>query len=104
MNLLIRASAGDEHVRVELWAGGIDTTAGLAVTIARDRLAAIYRIPMCGCGVRGCGNAGLQLATDVAAADLPVLIDAVVGLPIAPVRPQPSAVWKGTMSPEGPIV
>ena len=104
VNLSIRAQPGATDAYVALWAGEVDESDGLAVAIADNRLSGVQRIPMCGCGDRGCGNAGLQLAAYVAAADLPVLIDAVVGLPMISGRPQRSTVWKGAIGPDGPII
>lgn len=64
-----------------LWAGEPDASAGLAVVRRGEDLVGIASIPLCACGELGCGNAGLQLATSVSAADLPRLVELLASLP-----------------------
>lgn len=80
---------------VELWSGEPDASDGLAVVQRGDNLVGITHIPLCGCGDRGCGNAGLQLATEIPANDLPALIDLLDSLPTVPGPPSYGATWRG---------
>jgi hypothetical protein len=84
--------------RVELWANEPDASDGLAVVGRGDGLLGIAHIPLCSCGDRGCGNAGLQLATDVPANDLPTLVDLLRSLPNVPGPPSHDATWHGDFS------
>jgi hypothetical protein len=55
----------------------------------------IARIPLCSCGDRGCGNAGIQLRKQVAAGDLPALVAVLRALPWTSVAPSRSNVLRG---------
>jgi len=89
---------------VELWANEPDASDGLAVVRQGDDLVGIAHIPMCGCGDRGCGNAGLQLATDVRASDLPNLVDLLRALPNVPGPPSRDATWRGDFNEGEPAI
>jgi len=58
-------------------------------------LRGVARIPLCGCGERGCGNAGVQLVTDLDVTALPALIDAVRHLPDAYENAHRGSTWDG---------
>jgi len=64
----------DETADVRLWTrpGGesVLDSDGVAVLSDSGFPHALARIPLCGCGDRGCGNAGLQLDAQVDAATL----------------------------------
>ena len=104
VNLLVCADDGATSARVELWSGEPGDSDGLAVAIDRDGPSALYRIPLCGCGERDCGHAGILLSNDIAVETLPALIDLLAGLPETMDRPTPSAAWDGEIGPSGPIV
>jgi hypothetical protein len=84
-----------ETPRVELWSGEPDASDGLAVVRRGDDLAGIAHIPLCLCGERSCGNAGRQLATELAASDLPTLVGLLRSLPNASGPPSHDATWRG---------
>jgi hypothetical protein len=104
VNLLVRADEGAVSALVELWSGQPGDSDGLAVAIDRDGPSAIYRIPLCACGDRGCGHAGLQLSNEIAVETLPALVDVLAGLPETSDRPTPTSAWDGVIGPSGPIV
>ncbi len=82
--------AAGQYVRAEAWAGdpGPDTD-GVAVVRKAGRdpenelSPALARIPLCGCGERGCGNAGIQLSKSLTSDELPQLIALLRELPWA---------------------
>ncbi len=78
---------GDDGA-AELWAGEPDASDGLAIVVEGGALRGVARIPLCGCGERGCGNAGLQLATEIPAQDLPALVNILRQLPDIPGHPR----------------
>jgi hypothetical protein len=41
----------------------------------------LARVPLCGCGDRGCGNVGVQLCKQLAGDELPALVDLLRELP-----------------------
>jgi hypothetical protein len=92
-----------ETPRVELWANEPDTSDGLAVVCRGDHLVGIAHIPLCTCGDRGCGNAGLQLATEIPASDLPTLVDLLQSLPNVPLPPDHDATWRGDFNEGVPV-
>jgi hypothetical protein len=93
--LIVVKNGRTETPRVELWSGEPDASDGLAVVRRGDDLAGIAPIPMCSCGERSCGNAGRQLATELAASDLPTLVDLLRTLPDVPGPPSHDATWRG---------
>jgi hypothetical protein len=104
VRLLVSAEPGRAgKPSVELWAGEPETSDGLAVVQKGDELAGVARIPLCGCGERGCGNAGVQLATELHANDLPTLVDLLAALPDLPGPPPraTSATWDGAFADDG---
>ena len=96
VHLLIAVKNGrTERPRVELWSGEPDLSDGLAVVRRGDDLAGIAHIPLCSCGERSCANAGRQLAAELAASDLPTLVDLLRSLPNVPGPPSHNATWRG---------
>jgi hypothetical protein len=80
---------------------------GLAVTTEGDTLIGVARIPLCGCGDRGCGNVGIQLATTLVADDLPVLVEtlrATPDVPAIPRSPRKVHTWRGEFAGGYPVV
>ena len=58
---------------MEAWAGEPEDSDGVAVIEAADGSPRVARVPLCGCGDRGCGNAGVQFGRLVAGSELPAL-------------------------------
>jgi hypothetical protein len=98
VNLKVEADNGAEWVRAELWSGQPDDSDGLAIIVELDRPAGVAHIPLCACGDRGCGNAGVQLDVSLPAADLPQLVKLVRALPASSVTPERGNTWDGTRS------
>jgi hypothetical protein len=61
---------------VEAWVDIPDESDGVAVIGSSDTPDGIASIPLCGCGERGCGNNGVQLAKELDPDVLPELIEA----------------------------
>ncbi|HEY7068636.1 MAG TPA: hypothetical protein VH479_00910 [Acidimicrobiales bacterium] len=96
VHLLIAVTSGRAGTPwVELWSGEPDESDGLAVVRRGDDPAGIAPIPLCPCGDRDCGDNSLQLATELAASDLPTLVDLLRSLPTVPGPPSPDAIWQG---------
>ena len=81
VHLLVQAEDDPDSVWVELWAGEPEESDGLAVVVDSEGLQGLARIALCGCGNRGCGNVGLQLAAMVPSPHLPALVDSLRELP-----------------------
>src|SRR5580692_9202748 len=60
LKLLVTVDSAD-GLLVEAWAGEPEESDGVAVIEARDDTLRLASVPLCGCGVRGCGNTGIQL-------------------------------------------
>ena len=72
VNVVKGVSEGSEQVLLETWAGEPELSDGLAVvTDPEGDPIGIARIPLCSCGERGCGNAGVQLYYDIPVATIP---------------------------------
>jgi hypothetical protein len=100
--MVVRTGPTTDRVHIALWAGAPEQSDGLAVSTVDGAPTAIYPIPLCGCGERACGNAGLQLANDVAAEALPTLVDLLRRLPTTSERPKPGSAWTGSPIPPSP--
>ena len=60
---------------IEAWAGEPgDSSDGVAAVELAGTGLAVARMPLCTCGTRGCGYAGIQLRKQVSAGDLPALV------------------------------
>jgi hypothetical protein len=89
--LLVEAPQGDPTIRIELFSDelGIPDRSldqiddiGLAMVINDDgKPIGIASVPMCECGVRGCGNISSQFAHNFPDDALPQVIDLVASLP-----------------------
>jgi hypothetical protein len=104
VNLLVNADQDAQAVWVELWAGEPEESDGLAVTTDGDTLVGVARIPLCGCGERSCGNTGLQLATTLAADDLPALVETLRATPDMSANPRRGETWWGEFAGGYPVV
>ncbi len=74
LKLLVSGTDLDAEVEVAAWAGEPEKSDGVAVIDAGDGVPSLARVPLCGCGDRGCGNAGVQFGTWLTAAGLPQLV------------------------------
>ena len=90
---------GDSEVPdplVEAWAGEPgDSSDGVAVVELAGTGLAVAQVPLCSCGTRGCGNAGIQLRKQVPAGDLSALVALLRALPWTAVVPTRSNVLRG---------
>jgi hypothetical protein len=74
---------------------GAARTDGVAVVGLADGGLALARVPLCGCGVRGCGNAGVQLCKVLPGGDLPELAGLLRALPCTSAVPAHEDVLRG---------
>ncbi|HEX3388092.1 MAG TPA: hypothetical protein VHT94_03545 [Streptosporangiaceae bacterium] len=82
LKLRVSGDSGPGDLLVEAWAGEPgDSSDGVAVIERAGGALALARVPLCGCGTRGCGNAGLQLRKLMPAGDLPALAALLRSLP-----------------------
>jgi hypothetical protein len=95
LRLLVTGTAGHPGLRVEAWAGEAGQSAGVAVIEAADGTLLLARVPLCSCGERGCGNAGIQLDKELDGGELPALVDLLRELPWAATVPDRSNVLHG---------
>ena len=104
LKLLVTWSDQDKELDVEAWAGEPEETDGVAVIDAGGGDIRLARVPLCSCGVRGCGNAGIQLAKWLPGDKLPALVELLRELPWTETIPAPSNILKGSelASIEGP--
>jgi hypothetical protein len=82
--LITLGEAGAASPHVELWAREPDRSDGLMLVHRGADPVGIARIPICGCGDRGCAHGGRHFATTVPAADLPHLVELFASLPTVP--------------------
>lgn len=71
LKLLVSGTNLGREVEVEAWAGEPEESDGVAVIDAGDGVSRVARVPLCGCGDRGCGNAGVQFGKWLAGGELP---------------------------------
>ena len=106
LKLRVSGRDGQPGVLVAAWAGEPgDDTDGVAVVVLAGGGLALARVPLCGCGVRGCGNAGVQLRKVLPGRDLPELAGLLRALPWTPAAPVREDVLRGeglAALPEGP--
>ena len=96
LKLLVSGDSGLLDLMVEAWAGEPgDSSDGVAMIELADGRLAMARIPLCGCGDRGCGNAGIQLRKQIPAGDLPELVALLRELPWTGAVPSRAAVLRG---------
>jgi hypothetical protein len=104
LNLLVEAmdvEGNRDELWIEAWSGEpedfrrYEDSDGIAVIGADgvpDRLAVI---PLCGCGIRGCGNSGVQLVKQLPDNELFDLVQLLRGLPWSDERPTYKNVLRG---------
>jgi len=95
LKLLVTGSDQDGELDVEAWAGEPEETDGVAVIDAGAGEIRLARVPLCSCGVRGCGNAGIQLAKWLPGNELPALVGLLRQLPWTETIPTSSNVLQG---------
>ncbi len=96
LKLLVTWSDQDKELDVEAWAGEPEETDGVAVIDTGGGDIRLARVPLCSCGVRGCGNAGIQLAKWLPGNKLPALVELLRELPWTETIPALSNVLKGS--------
>jgi hypothetical protein len=97
LKLLVTWDGPDQELDVEAWAAAPEKSDGVAVIDLGAGDIRLARVPLCGCGERGCGNAGVQLATWLPAHDLPALVDVLRDLPWTHTIPTLSNVLHGSV-------
>jgi hypothetical protein len=95
LTLLVTGDSGLADVLVEAWAGEPESSDGVAVVELAGGGAALARVPLCSCGDRGCGNAGVQFGKQLPARDLPALASLLRELPWSDAVPSRSDVLRG---------
>ena len=96
LKLLVTGDGDPADPLIEAWAGEPgDSSAGVAVVELAGIGLTVARVPLCSCGTRGCGNAGIQLRKQVPAGDLPALVALLRALPWTAVVPTRSNVLRG---------
>jgi len=96
LKLLVTGSDQDRELDVEAWAGEPEETDGVAVIDTGSGKIRLARVPLCSCGERGCGNAGIQLAKWLPGNELPALVGLLRELPWTETIPTRSNVLQGT--------
>src|ERR1700726_1707403 len=74
LKLLVSGTDLHHEVEVEAWAGEPEESDGVAVIDAGDGVPRVARVPLCECGDRGCGNAGVQFGKSLASGELATLV------------------------------
>jgi hypothetical protein len=74
LKLLVSGTGLGHDVEVEAWAGEPEQSDGVAVIDAGEGDPRVARVPLCECGDRGCGNAGVQFGKWLPGGELPSLI------------------------------
>ncbi len=96
LNLLVTWSAQSRELEVEAWAGEPATADGVAVIDIGSGDLRLARIPLCSCGDRGCGNAGIQFAKRLPGEELPTLVGLFRDLPWTDTIPTLANVLQGS--------
>jgi len=96
LKLLVTGDSEVPDPLVEAWAGEPRASSdGVAVVELAGTGLAVAQVPLCSCGTRGCGNAGIQLRKQVSAGDLSALVALLRALPWTAVVPTRSNVLRG---------
>jgi hypothetical protein len=95
LKLLVSGTDLGHEVEVDAWAGEPEESDGVAVIDAGDGVPRVARVPLCDCGDRGCGNAGVQFGKWLAGGELPALVGLLRELPWSEIIPTPSNVLRG---------
>ena len=91
----VRVGPGGCEVEVEAWAAEPEDSDGVAVIDAGDGVSRVARVPLCGCGERGCGNAGVQFGKWLPGRELPALVGLLREFPWSEIIPTHSNVLRG---------
>jgi hypothetical protein len=96
--LKLLVSRGDQpgELDVEAWVGEPEETDGVAVIDTGGGDFRLARIPLCSCGVRGCGNVGVQLAKWLPGDELPALVELLRHLSWTDTTPTTSNILQGS--------
>jgi hypothetical protein len=94
LKLLVAEDAG--WLMVEAWTGEPEDSDAAAVIDVGDGALRVATVPLCSCGVRECGNAGVQFGKLIAPRDLPALVETLRELPGTDIIPTRSNVLRGT--------
>ena len=103
LKLLVTWDGPGQEIGVEAWAAEPEESDGVAVIDLGDGDIRLARVPLCECGERGCGNAGVQWGMWLPGHELPELVDVLRDLPWTPTRPRQDNVLRGSvLAIEGP--
>jgi hypothetical protein len=95
LTLLVTGADQAQDLDVAAWAGEPEETDGVAVIDAGGGDIRLARVPLCSCGDRGCGNAGVQLDRWLPGDKLPALVELLRQLPWTDAVPDVSNVLHG---------
>jgi hypothetical protein len=95
LKLLVSGTHLGHEFEVEAWAGEPEESDGVAVIDAGDGVSHVARVPLCGCGDRGCGNVGVQFGKWLAGGELPALVGLLREFPWSGIIPTRSNVLRG---------
>jgi len=95
LKLLVAKTDEPALLRVEAWTAEPGQSDGVAVVEAGPGRWHVARVPLCGCGDRGCGNVGVQLSKYLPGGELPALVDLLRELSWTGVVPTRSTVLRG---------
>jgi hypothetical protein len=95
LKLLVSRPGPEHELEVEAWVGEPEESDGVAVIDAGDGVPRVARVPLCECGGRGCGNAGVQFGKWLAGGELPALVDLLRELPWSEIVPTRGNVLRG---------
>lgn len=95
LKLLVTRTGQAGPLQVEAWTAEPGQSDGVAVIDAGDDVLRLARVPLCGCGQRGCGNDGVQLDKQLAGGELAALAKLLRDLPWAGIVPTCSNVLRG---------
>ena len=95
LKLLVSGTDPGHDVEVEAWAGEPEQSDGVAVIDAGEGDPRVARVPLCECGDRGCGNAGVQFGKWLPGGELPSLVGLLREYPWSETIPSHSNVLRG---------
>lgn len=95
LTLLVTRADQAQELDVAAWAGEPEESDGVAVIDAGGGDIRLARVPLCSCGERGCGNAGVQLDRWLPGDKLPALVELLKQLPWTDTVPDVSNVLHG---------
>lgn len=95
LKLLVSGMDLSHDVEVEAWAGEPEQSDGVAVIDAGEGDPRVARVPLCPCGERGCGNAGIQFGKWLSGGELPSLVGLLREFPWSETIPNRSNLLRG---------